>query len=540
MKRKLLWAGAICLATIVALIIGLSVFVKGYLRSDRLKAIVIPRVEGLTGRIASIDRIDVSLFKGIVVDGISLKERDGKQDFIRAKEFVLEYRLLPLLKKRLVIKKVELVSPFINLVRDKDGRFNFSDIMEKAGKGREAAPEDVGGGGIPLSVETDKISIRDARIEFVDEEGIAPAMDVAASSDLKFSAEKGQGAPELTGKVDIKELTVKGDGGEVKSSGLVSIKKDDVEFDISSVIDKDTVKLSGDVKDYMKNAVARLDINAARLDLEKLMALTGGKKDSGKTQAIKRTAGTQKGKGRGKEEERMKEGRTTGLTASGEIKIGEAKYQGYVFKNFAAGYNFSDGNIIVNPITAGLSGEKGMVLQGSVKGDIRASIAAGESAGESLKSTLAGRFNADLTKCEMKESKIGGAIAAFTGISEIGSPKFDTAYFVFTIAKERIALSGAMASSLITLNPSGTVGFNKAIDIVTDLKVAPSLAGRIITGRITRYVTDEKGWTVIPLRITGTTDKPSVGLNQAAVTRQIEKGAVQEIRKRLFKGILGR
>ncbi len=535
MKRKLLWAGAICLATIVVLIIGLSIFVKSYLRSDKLRAIVVSRVEGLTGRIASIDRIEVSLFKGIVVDGIDLKERNGKQDFIKAKEFVLEYRLLPLLRKRLVIKKVELVSPFINLVREKDGRFNFSDMMEKAGKGSETAPESAGGGGIPLSVETDKISISDARIEFTDEEGVAPAMKIAANSDLRFSSERGQGGPELTGRVDIKELTMKGNGVEVKSSGLVSIKQDDVEFDISSVVDKDTVKLSGDVKDYMKNPVARLDVNAVRLDIEKLMAMTGGKKDS----SVKREAAQGESlKGRVKEE--RKEAKPGRLTASGEIKIGEAKYQGYVFRNFAAGYNFSGGNIIVSPITADLSGEEGMVLEGSAKGNLRASIAGGESAGESLKSTLAGRFNADLTKCEMKESKIGGAIAAFTGISEIGSPKFDTVHFVFTIAKEKIALNGTMASSLITLNPSGTVGFNKAIDIVTDLKVAPSLAGRIVAGRITRYITDEKGWTVIPLRITGTTNKPSVGLNQAAVTRQIEKGAVQEIQKRLFKGILGK
>ena len=533
MKRKLLWICGVCLGTVILLIIGLSVLVKSYLRSDRLKAIVIPQVERLTGRMASIDRIDVSLFKGIVVEGISLKDRDGKQDFIKAKEFVLEYRLLPLLKKRLVIKKVDLVSPYVNLVRDKDGRFNFDDMIERRGKGnKEAAPENAGEGGLPLSVETDRISIRDARIEFVDEGGGLPAMGVLANGDLRFSAEKGQGAPELTGKVDIKELTIKGNGSEIKSSGIVSVKKDAFEFDISSVIDRDTVKLTGDVKDYTKNPVARMDFNAARLDLEKLMALTGGKKDS--------EASTKREKGKGGGKKGGEKGKTAGLTASGEIKIGEAIYQGYVLKNFAAAYNFSDGNIIVNPITTNLSGEKGMLLQGSAKGDLEASTVAGEGAGESLKTTLAGRFSADLTKCEMKESKIGSAIAAFTGIGEIGSPKFDSVHFVFTVAKEKIALNGTMTSNLMTLNPAGTVGFNKKIDVAADLRVAPGLAGRIVTGRITRYVTDEKGWTVIPLRITGTTDKPSVGLNQAAVTRQIEKGAVQEIQKRLFKGILGR
>jgi hypothetical protein len=44
------------------------------------------------------------------------------------------------------------------------------------------------------------------------------------------------------------------------------------------------------------------------------------------------------------------------------------------------------------------------------------------------------------------------------------------------------------------------------------------------------------GWRVIPLKITGTTDNPSVGPNQAALKKQLQKGIQSEIEKRLFKG----
>jgi AsmA protein len=538
MNKKLLWIGGICCAVLIVLVIGLSALVKSYLQSDKLKAIVIPRVEQFTGRTAKIDRIDVSLFKGIVIEGISLMDRDGKHEFIKAKEFVLDYRLLPLLRKRLVIKKVGLISPFIHLVRDKEGRFNFEDIVKKGkGQTKESAPGSPETKGLPFSVETDKISIRDARMEFIDEEGNLPSMNVTADGDLKFSAEEGQVSPELSGDVDIKELSMKRGGAEIKSSGTISIKQKDVEFNIASTIGKDTVKLSGDVKDYMSNPVARLDVNAGELNLENLMALSGGKQENPKPDDPK-PAQRAKSKSNGRDKAAGK--RTGSLSASGEVKVGAAKYKGYVMKDFTARYNYTDGDLTINPISTGLSGEKGITLQGSAKGDLGASISADSSAAESLKRTLNGRFSADLTRCEIRESKIGSAIAAFTGIREIESPKFDTVHFIFTVGKEKIVLNGTMRSSFMTLNPSGTVGFDKRMDVTADLRVAPGLAGRLITGKLTSYITDEKGWTVVPLRITGTTEKPSVGLNKAAVTKQIEKGAVREIEKGLLKGIFGR
>ncbi len=57
MKKKLIWAGVISSACILVILIGLSLIVKSYLRSDKLKSIIIPKVEELTGRRATIDLI---------------------------------------------------------------------------------------------------------------------------------------------------------------------------------------------------------------------------------------------------------------------------------------------------------------------------------------------------------------------------------------------------------------------------------------------------------------------------------------------------
>jgi len=95
MKKKLVWAAAIFIGLVCVLLLGLSILVKTYLKSDALKSLIIPKVEKATGRKLSIGEIHVSLFKGIVVKGIILKERDGSRDFLKADEFVLDYRLWP-------------------------------------------------------------------------------------------------------------------------------------------------------------------------------------------------------------------------------------------------------------------------------------------------------------------------------------------------------------------------------------------------------------------------------------------------------------
>jgi AsmA family len=531
MKKKLLYAGGIIAALIVIVIVGLTIFVKSYLRSDRLKAIIIPKIEEFTGRKASIGNIDVSLFKGIDVEGISLMDRDEKSEFLKVREFVLNYSLLPLLHKQLVIKKVEVVSPSVALVREKDGTYNFSDILEKAKARKKETKPSAEEEGLPFSVVTDKITVRDASMTFSDEQGAIPTVSLVSDIDLKVAVEKGA-APEISGKMDVKALTMKVGENEIKSAGTIGIDKDAIAFDLSSTVGKDTIHLSGDVKDYRNAPVGRLDASAKELDLDKLLALSGGKGGTAAVQKKDRTASAQA--------EKTQAGKSAGVSASGEIRIASAKYQDYLLKDFAARYSYAKDSVTINPVSTGISGGSGAQIAGTIKADLRFSLASGGSASESIKRSLSGNASVDLSRCEVKKTKITDAIALFTGIREIATPRFDKVNFLFTIGNQKVDLKGLMSSALLNLDPTGTVGFDKRIDVMTDLKVAPSLSGGLTPSAIATYVKDEKGWTVIPLKITGTTDKPSVGLNKAKVIKGVEKGIKQEIRKGLFKGLFGK
>ena len=80
------------------------------------------------------------------------------------------------------------------------------------------------------------------------------------------------------------------------------------------------------------------------------------------------------------------------------------------------------------------------------------------------------------------------------------------------------------------------VDFEKNLDIPTELKLSPTLTGSL-EGRLAavKFLDDEQGWKVIPLRIKGTTDKPSVNLDQEVLSKQLGRGLMKEIEKRLLK-----
>jgi len=68
---------------------------------------------------------------------VAILEKNGQSVFVSSERINFKIALFPLLEKRIVLKEVSLEHPYIKLFRDKNGKFNFSDIME--GK-KEATP----------------------------------------------------------------------------------------------------------------------------------------------------------------------------------------------------------------------------------------------------------------------------------------------------------------------------------------------------------------------------------------------------------------
>src|SRR4030043_176702 len=253
--KKLLKVAGIVVGILVLLIIGLSIFVKSYLSSDRLKPLILPKAEAMTGRKVLLDDISVSLFTGIMAKGVSVKERDGQKDFLKVGRFVLSYRLLPLLRKQLVISKIEIGSPSISIKKERGGRYNFSDIMEDRSKGPKEAqepqkPSGPGQQGLPVSVVADRFYIQNANLTFVDEAKELPDVSMTLDAEFKGALEK-DGTPRMDfGRIFLKEIKAKLKDVEVKVSGKIDMDAKTLRANIQTMIGKDTIELSATANNY--------------------------------------------------------------------------------------------------------------------------------------------------------------------------------------------------------------------------------------------------------------------------------------------------
>ena len=187
-------------AVLVVLLAGAFLFLRSYLTDERIRTLVVENAEKSLNRKVLLGAIDLSLFKGIVVRDIEVKERDAKTAFLRAKEFGLSYQFLPLLSKRLVIDKLSLVNPEIHVWKNADATYNFSDISAPAPK----TPETERGkpAGLPVSLNVERIAIEQAKLHYTDLTGKLKKADVLVTADLGISSAS-EKALSSSGKLDI-------------------------------------------------------------------------------------------------------------------------------------------------------------------------------------------------------------------------------------------------------------------------------------------------------------------------------------------------
>ncbi len=499
------------------LLIGLSIFLKIFLSGDRLKAIILPTAESVTGRKVNLEDINVSLFKGVVAKGLSVKEKDGQGDFLKVKEFILSYQFLPLLKKQLVISKIEVVSPSVSIRRYKEARYNFSDLTEQepspSQKRQESEPQ-----GLPVSLVADKLLIRDAQFSFVDEERALP--DLSGNLDMEFKGSIGkEGVPRLEkGRISIKEVKVRIKDMEVRTTGDIDIDPKDVQAKLQAFIGKENIEITATVKDYLSAPDVRGDIHARSLDLEKWMALGSEKKAPGE-QASKKE----------QKAERTEEGSIQKMNVKGRITVDEAKYQEYRIKGVRLDYSYARGALKLDPLGLQFSGGNVFSMEGTAQGNFQLTV--GE--GAAMQKNLRGKGVVTLGKGKINESKIFDGIALLIGIPELRRPEIDEGVLKFDVMDERINLDGMIRSSLFKLTPKGTVDFEKRLDILTGLRLSPNLTGRLGKNLLpVKFMEDEQGWKIIPLKMRGTIPDPRVTLDEEALKRQIGsglKGALEKL-----------
>jgi AsmA protein len=186
------------LAVVIILLILVTLAVRIVFTKEKLLSLMIPRIEKALDRKVEIENISVSLWGGLGVDvkGMKVLNPAGftQEELLKFDQLLVRVKLLPLLHKRIEIKKLILKSPQINLEKNSDGLTNYSDLI-KGGRG-----------GFLLPIASDQMEIKDGQILYQDDKDKKRIVLHKFEESARLSLDEKMENARATGKISIEQI----------------------------------------------------------------------------------------------------------------------------------------------------------------------------------------------------------------------------------------------------------------------------------------------------------------------------------------------
>ena len=277
------------LGAVVGLAIVVAIAVAVLFDPNQLKGEIERVVKEQTGRTLKLEG-DLKLAFwpsiGASMGRASLSERASAKTFASLGSAQLAVKLVPLLSGETIVDEVRLSGLKVNLVKGRDGKFNFDDLLGAAAAGgrpaaREQAPES--GGGPKVRFDVSGVLVENASLTYQDlESGQKVAISdlqlrtgrIASGvpGKLEFSAALKTDKPAIDGKLELSTgYRYEAARNVVKLEGLsskITLSGPDVPGKTL------TIPLSGSVQAELGKASVRADL-AAKLDDSNIRAKLG-------------------------------------------------------------------------------------------------------------------------------------------------------------------------------------------------------------------------------------------------------------------------
>jgi AsmA protein len=191
---------------LVLLVLGVAVFAMTF-NPNKYKPEIERLVKEKTGRTLSL-KGDLQLAfwpaLGAKVNGVTFSEHGSEQQFLAVDSAHASVALLPLLHGQAIVDGISVSGLKATVIKEKDGRFNFSDLMEpkpadaKAKQPEKKADERKAEGGQAVAFDIGSVQIDRSALTYLDK---ASGQEIAVS-DLKLST--GKIADKADGKLELK------------------------------------------------------------------------------------------------------------------------------------------------------------------------------------------------------------------------------------------------------------------------------------------------------------------------------------------------
>ena len=253
-------------------IAGAAVFLLTF-DANRYKPQVERLVKEKTGRTLKLQGpLEAAIWPGLgaKVSGVTFSERGSEQQFVALDNAHASVALLPLLHGQVVVDKIRLSGFKATIVKQKDGKFNFSDLLEAKAEPSTAPKESKEekqppSGGAPVAFDIAGIDIDKSAITYRD---LSTGKEYSVS-DFKLAtgriADKADGKLQMHAAVKAPDLDVKLDLGS------------DYKLDLPGVtLDNLNLKLSGKEESNVRGRIALaktigFDLNVDKLNVDAYM-----------------------------------------------------------------------------------------------------------------------------------------------------------------------------------------------------------------------------------------------------------------------------
>lgn len=254
------------------------------------------------------------------------------------------------------------------------------------------------------------------------------------------------------------------------------------------------------------------------------------------------------------------------VKASGSIRIEQTSYKGLPITGLFLKYRLADNILTVDQFSGNIAGgsfsdtaridlgQKGFAyssrlkLQG-VQADKLVSALAPKAAGtifgtlamnaelngkgtqsETIKKNLGGTGDFNFSNGRLAGSGLVFELAQFLNLEQLKTISFNSFSGIFNMKNGRINLESGISGGDVQITPKGSAGFNKTIDLSLTTRLSPRLSGKVTQGA-GKFLTDNKGWGVVPLKVGGTFSSPKFMLDPSAVKEQVKTRAREKLQQ---------
>ena len=282
MNKAIKWGLIVCIGLVVIIIAGLLI-APAFIDIRDYKPQVEKYISEKTGRPFTVgDDLSLSFFPWAGVSLSNLKMGNtaafAEKDFVTVKSFEVRVKLLPLIFRDIEIKRFILNEPSIVLVKNKDGRVNWSQPEMVPGKPatkepKEKSPSAAAETGLPIKELTvGDFSINNGTLEWIDHSSGVHKKITALSMSLRDVSFEHPVRLSFSAKLDNQPLSIEGTIGPIGKD----FKQATIPLDLDlKALNELALKLNGNVKSPGSNPGFDLAVDVKTFSPRKLLAALG-------------------------------------------------------------------------------------------------------------------------------------------------------------------------------------------------------------------------------------------------------------------------